>query len=77
LKRPVGKTPAVKMSPSHGDKANWLHVNGGYNQTRFFPGTQIDKKPSPLEIAFAGEQSIYVYVDAWQRDERRRKKSDS
>lgn len=47
---------------------------GGQFAPPFFPGTEISAKPSPLEIGFAGEQSVYVYVDGWQRDERRRDK---
>jgi PQQ-dependent dehydrogenase (methanol/ethanol family) len=40
-----GKLGAVtqnRLNNAHSDKANWLHVNGGYAQTRYFPGTQIN-----------------------------------
>ncbi len=49
---------------------------GGQFAPPFFPGVEIKKNPKPLEISFAGEQAILVYADAWQRDERRRKKGE-
>lgn len=42
-----GKLGAVSQKRLDGadmEKTNWLQVNGGYSQTRFFPGNQISTK---------------------------------
>jgi Tfp pilus assembly protein PilX len=49
---------------------------GGQFAPPFFPGIEIRRDPQPLQIDFAGEQAVRVYADAWQRDERRRRKDD-
>jgi PQQ-dependent dehydrogenase (methanol/ethanol family) len=38
----LGAVTQKRLNGAHGDKNNWLHVNGGYNQTRYYPGSQID-----------------------------------
>ena len=38
----LGAVTQARLNNAHSDKANWLHVNGGYAQTRYFPGTQIN-----------------------------------
>ena len=38
----LGMVTQQRLNGAHGDKNNWLHVNGGYNQTRYYPGSQID-----------------------------------
>src|SRR3954466_16257757 len=38
----LGAVTQDRLNKAHSDKANWLHVNGGYEQTRYFPGTQIN-----------------------------------
>ena len=38
----LGAVTQSRLNGAHGDKNNWLHVNGGYNQTRYYPGSQID-----------------------------------
>jgi alcohol dehydrogenase (cytochrome c) len=38
----LGAVTQQRLNGAHGDKNNWLHVNGGYNQTRYYPGSQID-----------------------------------
>lgn len=50
-------------------------LEGGQFAPPFYPGIDIKADPTELKINFAGEQAVVVYADAWQRDERRRKKS--
>lgn len=41
----ITKAPNVsqgQLNSAGGQKANWLHTNGDYEQTRFYPGTQIN-----------------------------------
>src|SRR6478609_2236271 len=41
----ISKTPSVTQAQLNGaDKQsqNWLHTNGGYAQTQFYPGSQIN-----------------------------------
>ena len=38
----LGMVTQKRLNGAHSDKNNWLHVNGGYEQTRYFPGSQID-----------------------------------
>ena len=41
---PSAFTPVSQqqLDAAAGDSANWLHPNGSYTQTRFYPGTQIN-----------------------------------
>jgi alcohol dehydrogenase (cytochrome c) len=38
----LGAVTQNRLNKAHSDKVNWLHVNGGYDQTRFYPGVQIN-----------------------------------
>ena len=41
----IAKTPSVtqaQLNDADKQSQNWLHTNGGYGQTRFYPGTQIN-----------------------------------
>ena len=38
----LGMVTQQRLNDAHRDKNNWLHVNGGYNQTRYYPGSLID-----------------------------------
>ena len=38
----LGAVTQNRMNNAHSDKVNWLHANGGYNQTRYYPGSQIN-----------------------------------
>lgn len=43
--RTITKAPQVsqgQLNNAGGQKVNWLHTNGDYGQTRFYPGTQIN-----------------------------------
>jgi Zn-dependent M28 family amino/carboxypeptidase len=40
----LGAVTQQRLNGAHGDKNNWLHVNGGYDQTRYYPGSQIDTR---------------------------------
>ena len=51
-------------------------LDGGQFAPPFFPGTEIKPSTGDLEIAFPGEAAVRIYADAWQRDERRRKRED-
>ena len=57
-----GKLSAVtqqRLNNAHGDKANWLHVNGGYAQTRYFTGTQINAgNVAKLKPAFVFQTAL-------------------
>ncbi|HYX63007.1 MAG TPA: quinonprotein alcohol dehydrogenase, partial [Burkholderiales bacterium] len=33
-----------QLSKSAGDSRNWLHTQGSYAQTRYYPGSQINTK---------------------------------
>jgi hypothetical protein len=43
----------------------------------FFPGIEMRENRQPASITFDGEQSIVLLTDSWQRDTRRKKKSDT
>ena len=41
----IAKAPNVTqrhLNDAHGQGVNWLHTNGGYEQQRFYPGSQIN-----------------------------------
>ena len=55
----LGAVTQSRLNKAHSDKANWLHVNGGYSQTRFFPGTQINtSNVSKLKPAFVFQTAL-------------------
>src|SRR5579859_7495570 len=55
----LGAVTQKRLNNAHSDKANWLHVNGGYNQTRFYPGSQINtKNVAKLKPAFVVQTAL-------------------
>src|SRR5258708_20718084 len=38
----LGMVTQNRLNKAHNDRNNWLHVNGGYQQTRYYPATPID-----------------------------------
>ncbi len=55
----LGAVTQQRLNGAHGEKDNWLHVNGGYAQTRFYPGTQIDAgNVSKLRPAFVFQTAL-------------------
>ena len=55
----LGAVTQSRLNKAHSDKNNWLHVNGGYEQTRFYPGTQIDTgNVSKLRPAFVFQVAL-------------------
>ena len=55
----LGAVTQSRLNKAHSDKANWLHVNGGYNQTRFFSGTQINTgNDGKLKPAFVFQTAL-------------------
>ena len=55
----LGMVTQQRLNGAHGDKNNWLHVNGGYEQTRFFSGSQIDTgNVSKLRPAFVFQTAL-------------------
>lgn len=51
-------------------------LDGGQFAPPFFPGVEIKPEGGDLRISFPGEGAIRIYADAWQRDERRRKREE-
>ena len=51
-------------------------LDGGQFAPPFFPGTEITPSSGDLRISFPGEGAVRIYADAWERDERRRKRED-
>jgi len=55
----LGMVTQKRLNNAHSDKANWLHVNGGYEQTRYYPGSQIDTgNVSKLRPAFVFQVAL-------------------
>ncbi len=55
----LGSVTQQRLNGAHGDKNNWLHVNGGYTQTRFYSGTQINTgNVSKLRPAFVFQTAL-------------------
>jgi PQQ-dependent dehydrogenase (methanol/ethanol family) len=55
----LGMVTQNRLNKAHSDKNNWLHVNGGYEQTRYFPGSQIDTgNVSKLRPAFVFQTAL-------------------
>ena len=40
----LGNVTQKRLDSADGERSNWLQVNGGYSQTRFFPGKQINTR---------------------------------
>ncbi|HXV29525.1 MAG TPA: quinonprotein alcohol dehydrogenase, partial [Sinorhizobium sp.] len=55
----LGAVTQARLNKAHDDKANWLHVNGGYHQTRYHPSTQINTgNVSKLRPAFVFQTAV-------------------
>ena len=55
----LGMVTQKRLNSAHGDKANWLHVNGGYSQTRYYPGAKINSgNVSKLKPAFVFQTAL-------------------
>jgi len=55
----LGAVTQSRLNNAHNDKANWLHVNGGYTQTRYYPGDQINAgNVSKLKPAFIFQTAL-------------------
>jgi len=55
----LGMVTQNRLNKAHSDKNNWLHVNGGYEQTRYYPGSQIDTgNVSRLRPAFVFQTAL-------------------
>jgi len=55
----LGMVTQNRLNKAHSDKNNWLHVNGGYEQTRYYPGSQIDTgNVSKLRPAFVFQTAL-------------------
>ena len=55
----LGSVSQARLNKADGDKQNWLHVNGGYAQTRYYPGTQINSgNVSKLRPAFVFQTAV-------------------
>jgi alcohol dehydrogenase (cytochrome c) len=55
----LGMVTQKRLNNAHNDKNNWLHVNGGYEQTRYYPGSQIDTgNVSKLRPAFVFQTAL-------------------
>src|SRR5438034_4661326 len=58
---PMGKVdvPQAALNAAGGQGANWLHTNGNYEQSRYYPGTQINaKNVRGLKPAFVFQTDI-------------------
>src|SRR5262249_33330020 len=54
--RPVSQT---QLDSAGGNASDWLHANGSYAQTRFYPGAQINKtNVSKLRPAFIFQTAV-------------------
>ncbi len=61
--RPMSKAPRAvtqdMLDRAGGDINNWLHSNGSYEQTRFYPGTQINRgNVAKLKPAFIFQTAV-------------------
>lgn len=55
----LGSVTQARLNKADSDKQNWLHVNGGYAQTRYYPGTQINTgNVSKLRPAFVFQTAV-------------------
>ena len=55
----LGPVTQSRLNGAAGDKNNWLHPNGDYAQTRYYPGTQIStSNVSKLRPAFVFQTAV-------------------
>jgi PQQ-dependent dehydrogenase (methanol/ethanol family) len=55
----LGAITQARLNKADTDRQNWLHVNGGYAQTRYYPGTQINTgNVSRLRPAFVFQTAV-------------------
>jgi PQQ-dependent dehydrogenase (methanol/ethanol family) len=55
----LGSVSQARLNKADSDKQNWLHVNGGYAQTRYYPGTQINAgNVAKLRPAFVFQTAV-------------------
>jgi len=55
----LGAVTQKRLNGASGDKSNWLHVNGGYEQARYFQGNQINSgNVSKLRPAFIFQTAV-------------------
>jgi len=55
----LGPVTQSRLNGAAGDKNNWLHPNGDYAQTRYYPGTQINTgNVSKLRPAFVFQTAV-------------------
>ena len=56
---PLSGLSQARLNGADKDGKNWLHVNGGYSQQRFFPGSQINTgNVSKLKPAFIFQTQV-------------------
>jgi alcohol dehydrogenase (cytochrome c) len=55
----LGAVSQKRLTNAAGDKSNWLHSNGDYAQTRYYPGTQINSgNVAKLRPAFIFQTAV-------------------
>jgi len=55
----LGAVTQKRLNGASADKSNWLHVNGGYEQARYFQGNQINSgNVSKLRPAFIFQTAV-------------------
>ena len=55
----LGMVTQSRLNNAHSDKANWLHVNGGYSNTRYYTGAQINSgNVGKLKPAFVFQTAL-------------------
>ncbi len=55
----LGAVTQKRLNSAASDKSNWLHPNGDYAQTRYYPGTQINSgNVSKLRPAFMFQTAV-------------------
>ncbi|HEX7812034.1 MAG TPA: PQQ-dependent dehydrogenase, methanol/ethanol family [Burkholderiales bacterium] len=55
----LGAVTQKRLNSAASDKSNWLHPNGDYAQTRYYPGTQINSgNVSKLRPAFIFQTAV-------------------
>ncbi len=55
----LGAVTQARLNQADGDRQNWLQVNGGYAQTRYYPGNKINTgNVSKLRPAFVFQTAV-------------------
>ncbi len=74
--RPMVSAPAVTQAMLDGagkDSKNWLQSNGSYEQTRYYPGNQINaKNVGKLKPAFVFQTAVLESMETAPHRRRRR-----